>query len=281
MIIIVDAGSTKSHLKFLGDKNLDKDVVISGINPFYQNEADIYSLLKGVDADYDSVTNVFHYGAGCSFAEKKEFVRNAWSKVCKYADIVVDSDMVGAAIALFGNKNGIACILGTGANSCMFKDGRIESNVPPLGFILGDEGSGANLGAHLVADCMKGLLPENLAHDFYERFNTSPQQIMDGVYKKQLPSRFLASFVPFLAENINNSYIEALVKNAFRAFMKRNVALYKVDGTYGLGFVGGVAKQFEPQLSKVACEFGFTNIKTLGEPMCDLASYYREKLLQK
>lgn len=278
MIIVVDSGSTKTHFVLLEKGIVKKESTLSGINPFYQNEDDIFNILKNefTDIAQNNVCAVYHFGAGCSFPEKKQIVHNAWARLFANAEIFVDSDMLGAAKSVLGDNEGVACILGTGANSCLYDGEKIIQNIPPLGFILGDEGSGAYLGAKLVANCMKGICSPAIVDSFYQYFKCTPQQIMDGVYKQPLPSRYLASFVPFIAQNIENAEMATLVKSAFVSFFDRNVALYK-SNTRNLGFVGGVANQFSGILQQVATEYGYGTIVVASDPMNGLVSYYRNR----
>lgn len=279
MIVIVDSGSTKTHLVILNSENAFKEYTFAGINPFYQTENEIYSIIQKAlcEEPNNGVEAVFHYGAGCSFQEKKQIVKNAWCKLFPCADVCIDSDMLGAAKSLLGNESGIACILGTGANSCLYDGEKIVQNVPPLGFILGDEGSGAYLGGKLVANCMKGLYSSSLIERFYSTYNCTPQTIMDNVYKQPLPNRYLASFVPFISQNIEKEEMMLLVKNSFSSFFERNVMLYELNNQR-LGFIGGVAIQFEHILRKVAKEYGFDSIVVAGDPMAGLISYYKKRL---
>lgn len=279
MIIVVDSGSTKTHLTVIEKSNADVEFSFSGLNPYYQSEEEIFNIINNSlsSVDAENVEAVYHYGAGCSFPEKKQIVKNAWLRMFPKAVVSADSDMLGAAKSVLGDKRGVACILGTGANSCLYDGEKIIQNVPPLGFILGDEGSGAYLGAKLVANCMKEIYSPSLIASFYAYTNTTPQNIMDGVYKQPLPSRFLASFVPFIAKNIEKEEMSDLVTSAFKSFFERNVALYKSDNQ-NLGFVGGVAHQFINILQQVASNFGYGPIVVAGDPMAGLVSYFRNRL---
>lgn len=276
MIIVVDSGSTKTRINAIDGDEVTESF-LQGINPFYQTEDEIIESLLTLHLDGDSVTHVYHYGAGCSFEEKKRIVRNAWSYVCRKSEVRVESDMEGAAKALFGDTSGIACILGTGANSCFYDGEKVLENVPPLGFILGDEGSGAYIGAKLVANCMKNLYDKQFVEEFFTFFKCDAASIMDGVYKKQFPNRYMATFVPFISANIDRPEMQQLVNDAFHAFFQRNVLLYKHE-TKNLGFVGGVAKQFEKQLCDVAAAYGFSGVNVVSDPIRNLVSYHKMKI---
>ncbi len=214
---------------------------------------------------------VYFYGAGCT-PEKAPYVVDA-IKGCfrKVQKVVVQSDMVGAAISLVGNGKGVACILGTGANSCLFEDGEIKMNVPALGFILGDEGSGAVLGKRLVSDLLKNQLSDELKDKFLAEYNTSAAEIIENVYRKPFPNRYLAQFSKFCSANIDNPLIYKLVYDHFDYFVKRILPQYP---RVPVGFVGSVAYYYKDILMKVMEDNGFEVGKILQSPMEGMKEYY-------
>ncbi len=269
MKLIADSGSTKTHWCVIDDNGLVKDIFTKGINPFYQTEEEIKSELSihliPQLTDFKIETIIF-YGAGCSFPEKKMMVANALSTFFKEAKIEVESDLLGAARSLFGNKKGIACILGTGSNSCYYDGENIVDNVSPLGFILGDEGSGAVLGKLLIADCLKNQLSSELKDKFMTQYSLTPAQILENVYKKPFPNRYLAQFTPFLLENLEEPSIFNLVFDAFDAFFVRNVMQYSLE-EIEVGFVGSIAYHFKDTLEMVAYERGINISSIVQSPM--------------
>ena len=218
------------------------------------------------------------FRSGCSFIEKKEIVRCAFKKHFVNADIYVESDLLGACRALFGNSRGVACILGTGSNSCLYDGEKIVKNISPLGFILGDEGSGAVLGKNLVADCLKNQLPTKLIEKFYTRFKTTHVEVMENVYKKSFPNRYLASLTPFLSENIKEKEIRTLVKSNFESFFERNISQYKLT-TESVSFVGSIAYYFEDILQEVAKAKGLTIALVDRKPIERLLKYHIENMI--
>lgn len=280
MYIIVDSGSTKAEFMLLDNKCPAGDCfTISGINPFYQTEKEIADLLQNsISKDFpaQSVTKIYFYGAGCSFPEKKSMVANALKTFFTKADVEVDNDLLAAARALFGNQRGIACILGTGSNSCLYNGKEIEMNVSPLGFILGDEGSGAVIGKKLVADCLKNQLPTELKEKFFQYYDTTPQQIMDNVYKKPFPNRYLASLSHFWIENLDEPHIHAIVQNSFSEFFDRNIKQYPHQNEK-LGFVGSIAFLCRDILTEVAETRGYQIDKIIKDPMEGLVAYHELK----
>lgn len=284
MIVIADSGSTKTHLKVIDEKGTEiKDIYIPGINPFYQTTEEIHFTINNKlssQIDCENVSHFYFYGAGCSFPDKKNMLTNALSATFRNADIFVENDLLGAARALFGENDGVACILGTGSNSCLYKNGKIDKNVSPLGFILGDEGSGAVLGKLFVANCMKNLYPEDLISDFYQTMKTSPADIMNWTYKKTFPNRYLASLVPYIAQNIDRKEIKELVEENFRQFFKRNIVQYSITPEMRIGFIGSIGVEFKQQLESVASEFGYKISKIEKEPIEGMVAYHLGKLKQ-
>jgi glucosamine kinase len=193
------------------------------------------------------------------------------------AKIEVQSDLLAAARGTLGNESGIACILGTGSNSCLYNGSEIIDHVPPLGFILGDEGSGAVIGRKLIGDFLKRIMPENISEKFKNQFQLTYADFLEGVYKKEKPNRFLAQFVPFIHENIDSKYCSNLVENSFEEFIKRNVLSYSGFQIQPISFVGSVAFYFQENLKNVL-EKNHLQFKTvLKEPLNGLLKFHTEK----
>jgi len=224
--------------------------------------------------DCEAVEYIYFYGAGCSFPEKKILVSRALVRFFNNAMMEIQSDLLGAARSLFQHEKGIACILGTGSNSCYYNGVDVVENVSPLGFILGDEGSGAVLGKLFVADCLKNQLPEELKEKFFAQYELTPAVIMDNVYKQPFPNRFLSKFTPFLLENIEEPSIFNLVFDSFDAFFVRNVMQYPLEDIQ-VGFVGSIAHYFRNTLEIVAFERGIAISAIVQVPMEGLVKYHK------
>ena len=276
MILIADSGSTKTHWSFVNNGKLISEIFTDGINPFYQTELEIIDLLDNqlIPKMYESeIEQLFFYGAGCSFTEKKLIVNNALVHFFGHGKMEIQSDLLAAARSLFQHQKGIACILGTGSNSCLYDGTEIVQNVSPLGFILGDEGSGAVLGKLLIADCLKNQLPEWLSQKLLEQYHLTPAIILENVYKKPFPNRFLAKFTPFILENIEEPAIFNLVYDSFDAFFVRNVMQYPMD-ELEIGFVGSIAHYFHDTLEIVASERGCHISNIVQNPMNGLLKFH-------
>ena len=190
-------------------------------------------------------------------------------------NIKANSDMLAAAHGLCGQEAGIACILGTGSNSCFYNGKEIVSNISPLGFILGDEGSGAVLGKLLVGDILKNQLPATLKEEFLKQFDLTPPEIIDRVYRQPFPNRFLASLSPFIAQHLEEPAIRQLVMNSFIAFFRRNVMQYDYK-QYPVHFIGSIAYCYKEILQDAARQTGIQIGKILQSPMEGLIQYHSQ-----
>lgn len=277
MKLIADSGSTRTTW-LISDCSLHvQEIQTTGINPFYQTEEEIRnlvlsSLLPQLKKD-SSVSEIYFYGAGCAFDDKKRMVANALKSGFEDAHIEVESDLLGAARGLFHHESGIACIIGTGSNSCEYDGKTIIKNVSPLGYILGDEGSGAVLGKLFIGNCLKNQLPEWLRDKFLDEYELTPAMILDRVYKQAFPNRFLASFTPFLSAHIDEPAIFNLVYDAFDSFIVRNVMQYNT-GELSLGFIGSIAWYFRDVLEIVASEHQLEIALIQKNPVEGLATYH-------
>ncbi len=278
MILIADSGSTKTNWCIVENGQLVQQIFTKGTNPFFQTQDEISNeieeaLLPRLN-DYN-IESVFFYGAGCAFPEKIEIVRLAIFKHIK-ATIEVGSDLLAAARALCGDQPGIACILGTGSNSCFYDGKEIVDNVSPLGYILGDEGSGAVLGRLLVGDCLKNQLSPELKDKFMEQFQLTPAIILERVYKEPFPNRFLARLSPFLAQNIESPEVHRLVLNGFKSFFTRNVMQYDYQNQK-VHFIGSVAHYYKEILAEAADQLHLQLGTILQSPMDGLIAYHSKK----
>lgn len=277
MILIADSGSTKTDWCVVLDGTPIKRIATKGINPFFQSEEEIQqeltiSLLPQLPEG--TVNSVFFYGAGCT-PEKAPILRRAIAdSLPVVGNIKAHSDMLAAARGLCGHEAGIACILGTGSNSCFYNGEDIVSNISPLGFILGDEGSGAVLGKLLVGDILKNQLSTAIKEAFLKQFDLTAPEIIDRVYRQPFPNRFLASLSPFIAQHLEEPAIHALVFNSFTAFLRRNVMQYDYE-KYPVHFIGSVAACYEEILQEAALETGIRIGKILQSPMEGLIQYHQ------
>lgn len=275
MKLIAESGSTRTELALVEDNHLVQRVFTEGLNPFFQTRREISrSVRLGLPESFfkKKLDQVYYYGAGCSSYEKKNIL--GASLVAQFkTPIQVESDLLAAARGLFKCEAGIACILGTGSNSCFYDGKIIVKNVKAAGYILGDEGSGAVLGKLFLADLLKGLAPKELANEFHEKFRISVNDVMESVYNLPFPNRFLGTIAYFLGDYMDNEYVYNLLTNNLRSFFNRNVCQYDYIN-YPIRFVGSLAYAYPDILQEVAQEFG-VEIDVIEEtPMNGLIEFH-------
>ena len=278
MILIADSGSTKTDWCVVENGVLVQQIFTKGTNPFFQSEEEISNEIATAllpELKTDEFDAVYFYGAGCGFPDKIEIVHRAISKQLKVkGNVEVATDMLAAARGLCGREAGIACIMGTGSNSCYYDGENIVANVSPLGFILGDEGSGACLGKLMVGDLLKNQMTPELKEKFLKQFDLTPADIIDRVYRKPFPNRFLASMSPFLAQNINEPCVHELVLNSFKAFFKRNIMQYENYQNLKVNLIGSVAFYYKEVLAEAAEAMGIQLGTIIQSPMEGLIKYH-------
>jgi len=279
MILIADSGSTKTSWCLTNKDDFTEYYSTGGLNPFFRSTEDITDelQLKLLPKTGTNIDQIFFYGAGIINPEKGDIVKKALNKLYPKAKIEVQSDLLAAARSTLGKEKGIACILGTGSNSCLYNGIEIVEHVPPLGFILGDEGSGAVLGRKLLGDFLKGVMPKNISKEFQNQFQITYADFMEGVYKKEKPNQFLAQFVPFISENILDEYCVNLIENSFQEFITRNISMYSDFREQPVSFVGSVAYYFQDQLKNVLNKNQLRLKTVLKEPLNGLLKFHNEK----
>ena len=280
--IIADAGSTKVDWIVMTRKGeITSRVTTEGINalllPEEEAEESFAEVRNRISGHAGDNPDIHYYGAGCATPEICLKIEEALRRVWNPTEVSVSSDLLGAARALFGDRSGIACILGTGSNSCLYDGREIASHVPSLGYILGDEGSGAALGKRLVADVFKGVMDEGVRKTFIDWSGLTLSEILDKTYRSKAPNRFLASLVPFLKENLWNPHVYSLVLEELTDFFRRNVAMYKGAHSLPVSFIGSVAAQFENILREAASSQGYSVSEIHVSPIEGLAGYHKEK----
>ncbi len=246
-----------------------------GLNPFFMSRREIsHTIRLQLPEEFFKRRweHVYFYGAGCGTLDKRSMVEASLVAQFKTPSTVF-SDLEGAARGLLIREPGLACILSTGSNSCLYDGERIVKNVRPLGFILGDEGSGAALGRLFVGDCLKNIAPFELSQAFYEKFKLTPDAIMDSVYSNPQASRNLAQYAVFLSEHLDNEYIHRLVFNELMRFFERNISQYEYK-KYNVSVVGAVGCSFTEVLLEVARKFGVTVKKVVLDSMPGLILYH-------
>ncbi|MGM9675289.1 MAG: ATPase [Bacteroidaceae bacterium] len=277
-LLIADSGSSKTDWIYLSDDNGTLEIHTAGINPVRDSRCAISLVLREqllpALPNLERVKSIYFYGAGC-IRPYSSAVADALASEFPHAGLHVESDLLGAARALCGHEAGIACILGTGSNSCLYDGTAIVAHTPPLGYVLGDEGSGAVLGRTFLSDLYKGLLPVSWVKEFEEEYHLSMAQVIDHVYRQPQPNRFLASLVPFVARRASHPLVHDMLLGHFRTFLRRNVVAYG-HRHLAVHCVGGIAHQFAGEFREVLAAEGFVAGKILLRPITSLASYHSD-----
>lgn len=277
MILIADCGSTKTDWVLYNGSEIVARVKTQGLNPAQQSSEEILEILANElkdNIDTDAPKTIYFYGAGCGYDNAINRMRTALELIFATKDIHIASDLLAAAHAMCGHEEGIVCIIGTGSNSCLYDGEKIVENTPSLGYILGDEGSGAHLGRQLVSDCLKKQLPKELREKFMEQYNLNIATILERVYHTTLPNRWLASFTPFLYENKENVEIKMLLKHCFTQFFQRNTMVYR-RSWLPIHVVGGVGLNFEAEIRETAESLGLSIGNIVESPMEGLIEYHK------
>ncbi len=268
--LIADSGSTKTHWVIVNGKEIIREFYTQGINPYYISSAEIKSLINDAMSldEIGLISKVNFYGAGCKGEEMCSIVETALLDIFNNVIINVDSDLMGSALSLFSNGNGIACILGTGSNAAVFIEGQFVDSISSLGYILGDEGSGSYLGKILIRDYFQNTMPIELEDKFKKKFSIEYSQVLNSVYKKRFPNKYLAKYTMFLSENRGELYIENVLTEAFEAFVKNQLSVLIFDKEIlKVGFVGSIAFYFKDVLEKVLKRNSYKIGDVYKEPM--------------
>jgi glucosamine kinase len=248
MIIVVDSGSTKADWAVADNSPSHQLFSTMGFNPVYHKEEVIYQEAAKVFEQVvatEKVKAVHYYGAGCWDQEKKSVVAKALQRVFSSAEVQVYHDLLGAARAACGKQAGIACILGTGSNSCLFDGDQILDNVTNLGYFIGDEGSGAHLGKELVKAFFYRELPREILVEFQKIYTGGKAEILDNVYGKTTPNVYLAKFTRFLSDHRSHPFIQKIIYKCFEEFIDRHVRKYKSHLSLPVNFIGSIAYHFK------------------------------------
>ena len=274
--LIADSGATKAEWCLLNNGK-KKTLFTQGISPYFLNTDQIAELvtreLAGPLKNF-TVEHLYYYGTGCSNVGNAKSIKHALTRVFPQATVNVNTDLMAAARAVCGHEKGIACILGTGSNSCFYNGKNIVKNSPGTGYVLGDEGSGAYLGKKVLQYYLYDTFDEDLRARFDAKFVTTTSEILDSVYKKPLPNRYLASFALFLAENRGHYMIENIIEDGLNDFFFQHLCKYNEVWKFPVHFVGSVASGFKDVLEQLCGSYQFEMGNVLKNPMEGLVKYH-------
>ena len=280
MILIADSGGSKIDWRMVHRNGTITQANCAGFNPYYQPIGHLKKSIEEVllPEVKEDVTKIFFYGTGVSSAKNQKTIEDAFHEYFNTAHIEVGWDLLAAARALCGNEPGIACILGTGSNSCLYDGRQIVDNVSNLGWILADEASGTYIGKRIIFDYFRKNMPEKLAAQFHARFPWSREEILEKVYQQEKPGAFLASFAKFVFQHLKEPYCYQLIYTSFDDFFRNNVMKYENYASLKVHFTGSIAFYFSDILRQVANDRGITVKNILEGPISGLALYHQKDL---
>lgn len=277
-ILIADSGATKAEWCLVNGKK-KKTLFTTGISPYFLSTEGIRELIQKElvpSLGKTTIEKLFFYGTGCANPENARSVKKALQTVFPAAHISVNTDLMAAAKALCGKQKGLACILGTGSNSCYYNGSKIVRNSPGLGYVLGDEGSGAYLGKKVLQYYLYDTFDEDLRSRFDAKYVTTTVEILDNVYKQPFPNRYLATFALFLAENRGHYMIENIIEDGLNDFFFQHLNKYNEVWKYPVNFVGSVADGFKDVIQTLCDSYEFELGTILKNPMQGLVKYHSE-----
>lgn len=280
MLIIVDSGSTKADWEIIKKDGSRELVSTMGFNPFFHDEDRIEAELNkdfAKQVPVAEVNEVVFYGAGCSDAMRCDIVKRGLQRIFKNADIVVEHDLLASARAACGDKAGVACIIGTGSNTCLYDGEKIVDNVTNMGYLLGDEGAGSHFGKLLLKAYFYRELPEDIKTAFEKEYGNNKRHFLNEMYG-DAPNVYLASFAKFFSQNRDHFYIQKLVAEAFTELVNRHILKYEGCHSLPICFVGSIAYHFRDILKVVLEEHNLNLGEVIQKPIDSLVQFHLSKL---
>ncbi len=279
MILVADSGSTKTIWKCTDGAGKVKVANTAGINPYYNNPKEVAKEVSEARAQLSGmpIEEIYFYGAGCSTDSQKGIVRKALADQFDAEVISINTDLLGAARALFQKDSGIVCILGTGSGSCIYDGEKILKSIPSLGFILGDEGSGAFLGKQFIRDFLREDMPDDLLKIMYEEIGIDKEEVLKHVKQDAIPSKYLAGFSKYIYEYLDHKYMHDLVYYSFENFIQEYVIRYDGYREYKIGFIGSISVIYEKILKEVLNNYQLESGKIEANPIEGLIEYHLSK----
>lgn len=275
--LIADSGSTKTDWCIITGKNLSPVLKTDGMNPFLCTEDDCYNILnseKKLSKLIGQVDKINFYGAGQKGIANKKLIEKVLKNHFQTKTVEVHSDMLGAAIALCGDEKGVCCILGTGSNSGFYNGKKITTQTPSLGYIAGDEGSGAFLGKKVLQYYYYNTFDDELSEAFLDKYGGNLEDVLDNIYNKPFANRYLASFALFLSEHRGHYMIENIIEDSFIEFHQKHILKYRESWKYPIHFVGSIAYAFKDVIMQLHSLYGLETGKIIKSPIKDLSTYF-------
>ena len=283
MIFIIESGSTKSDWVLVDNKSKQTFYKTIGFNPYFHSSDVVAAEIrknKSIMAHVGEVSKIFFYGAGCSSERLNKEIESGLKAVFIEAEVVVDHDLLACAYATYDGEPGISCIIGTGSNSCFFDGAELSEEVPALGYVLGDEGSGSYFGKFLLANFLYHRLPEDILVDFQETYKLSHTEIVSNVYKSDSANVFIASFMPFIVKHKEHEFFKQIIVNGLKTFMEVHVCCYEGYLNTPVHFVGSLSALLENHLRQAADDLGIEIKSIIAKPVDNLVSYHLKYILK-
>ena len=275
MRLIIDAGSTKMGWILMDGHEVKAHFVTKGFNPNYSPMQDLVETCHGASLPNGTIRSIHYYGTGCGNDQNCQAIKEVFQNQFPDADIHVTHDLMAACHAVLGHEKGIACILGTGSNSCLFDGEDIVEKAISLGYLVGDEGSGMHIGREVVRAYFYGFMPEDLSRQFDAAYHLELKDFIQHLYHEVQPSKYLATFAKFSGENQAHPYMYGLVKSCFNAFIEAFILRYENCKSLKISFIGSVAFHFKSLLEESLNEFGLTMGEVMQTPSEGLIKYYQ------
>lgn len=280
MILIADSGSTKTDWVLWspeGDKSSNFKTI--GLNPYFVDSKLISDTLSSIlnEEERSHIDEVHFYGAGCGSKESIKTVNDGLKDSCPKAHINIEHDLMAAARALYGNNDGVACILGTGSNACLYEGKEITKEAVSYGYVMGDEGSGNHLGRLLLKSVFSKHAPQHIIDAFIQEYpEVDLSHLLEQLYHSSSPNRFLASFSPFIVKYKEDEFVNALISLSFNQFLDEFVMDFMLDNKYPVSFQGSIAFMYQDIMKKVLEQRGLVMGRIIKEPIFALLEYHKD-----
>jgi N-acetylglucosamine kinase-like BadF-type ATPase len=277
-MLVVDSGATNTGWHYTANNGPEVEFETDGMNPYHQTVQELENTVQTAVEKLPAVpTEIFFYGAGCDGSHHASVIKNTLKKFFPEAKVEVHSDMLGAARALFADGDGIVCILGTGSNSCLYRKGEIVKRVPSLGYVLGDEGSGAWMGKNLLRKWLLGLLPPAIDAALLRKIPDREAEVLDCIHKKPLPARWLAEHTYIIQAFAEHLVIKEIIVEGFQRFVDLKVVPLQQQENIPIGFVGSIALVFQLQLQQVLDRYDCKMTEVMSSPLSALVHYHQNR----
>ena len=281
MILIADSGSTKTSWLLISGSEILQEISTSGYNPYYYKDNGLIELIEIEllpQLKSNKIEKIHFYGSGCSSDINCTMVKSALWQLFPNSAVEINHDLTGAAVALLKNKEGIACILGTGSNSCYWDGKKVTGNVPSVGYLLGDEGSGTYIGMKILKGILEGKAPHLITNSFYNNYKLNFEKVLTNIYGSSEPNRFFASISKFANEHLDNSWVTNTVKQAFNDFIENQIKMYPNYQDYEICFTGSIAYYFKDVLLEACKENGLKTGLIIKNPIEGLYTFHSQQI---